>query len=125
MAHGDSGLWSLDEKKIGAIPRRRQKQFQIWKSRVNPAQYQAVVAAINDHCDTHPVFTSSFIPGSDWTDTVYEPLYEACQGDQEHAGWFFGLIVWETMIRRPEKWYFKPAEKDSEDVLGMTYFKKT
>jgi hypothetical protein len=125
MAQSESGLWSLDEKKITVVPRRRKKQFDTWKSRVPPAQYQAVVAAINAHCDKNPSFVSSHVPGNDWTGTVYEPLYHACQRNEEHSGWFFGLIVWETMISRAEKWYFKPTETDSEEPIGMTYFRAT
>jgi hypothetical protein len=60
----------------------------------------------------------------DWIGTVYEPLYYARHQNQEHAGWFFGLIVWKALIERDDAWYFKPSDKDGDDVLGTTYFRK-
>ena len=119
-------LYSLDDKEITDIPKRRQREFNMWRSNLPDSDYEAVVEAINEYInavDSDKPFVSSFIPGSDWTGTVYEPLYIACGRSVEQAGWFFGLIVWQVMIDHPEEWVFKPADKDG-DILGTTYWRK-
>ncbi|MBN2271028.1 MAG: hypothetical protein JXN61_10460 [Sedimentisphaerales bacterium] len=119
-------LFSIDGKKITGIPRRRRAHFGIWRDNLSDSDYEAVVEAINAYVDSVPPdkpFVSSFIPGHDWEGTVYEPLYLACGRSKEQSGWFFGLIVWQVMIDRPDKWIFKPLDKE-EDVLGTTYWRK-
>ena len=32
-------------------------------------------------------------------------------------------MVWHVMMERPDRWYFKPADEDYDDVLGMRYFR--
>ena len=119
-------LFSIDDRPITGIPRRRQEQFNIWRGNISDSDYNEVVEAINEYVDAVPLdkpFVSSFIPGRGWTGTVYEPLYFACGQSEEQSGWFFGLIVWQVMINRPEDWMFKLADKEGDDVLGTTYWR--
>ena len=119
-------LYSIDDKQITNIPRRRQEQFDAWRNNLTDSDYEAVVDAINEYVDAveqDKPFVSSFIPGSDWTDTVYQPLYIACNRSVEQSGWFFGLIVWQVMIDHEQEWVFKPADSD-DDVLGTTYWRR-
>lgn len=119
-------LFSIDGKQITDIPRRRQTDFNAWRNNLADSDYEAVVDAINEYVNAveqDKPFVSSFIPGSDWTDTVYQPLYIACGRSVEQAGWFFGLLVWQVMIGHEEDWVFKPADSD-DDVLGTTYWRK-
>jgi len=120
-------LFPIRGKQITDIPRRRQEQFNVWRSNLSDSDYEAVIEKINEYVDAVPPdepFVSSFIPGSDWTGTVYQPLYIACGQSVEQSGWFFGLIVWQVMIDHEEEWYFKLADKDSDDVLGARYWRK-
>jgi len=105
-------LFNLDGVEIKDIPRSRRRDFAAWVQSLSPADYQAVADAISQHADTRDVFVSSHIPGKDWTGTVYESLYHACRLEQDHAAFFFGLIVWKTMIDREDGWYFKPSDRD-------------
>lgn len=119
-------LYSIDGKQITEIPRRRREQYSIWLTNLANSDYQAVREAINAYVDAVPQdkpFVSSFIPGRDWTGTVYEPLYFACGQSEEQSGWFFGLIVWQVMINHPEEWVFKISDKE-DDVLGTTYWRR-
>jgi hypothetical protein len=82
--------------------------------------------ALDEHIDTQgggEIITSSWIPGSDWTDTPYQPIYEAVGQDWELARFFFGLVVWNVMMNRPETWSFGRYPKNDGDVIGMTYFR--
>ena len=120
-------LFPIRGKQITDIPRRRRADFKAWRENLADSDYEAVVEAINEYVNAVPQdkpFVSSYIPGHDWTDTVYEPLYIACGRSIEQSGWFFGLIVWQVMINRDDKWYFKLADKDGDDVLGTTYWRR-
>ncbi len=64
------------------------------------------------------------MPGSDWTGTVFYPIYEdACHRDQSAAARFFGLILWDVMMRRPETWAFGRYEANGASIEGLTYFR--
>ena len=119
-------LFTIDGKEIPGIPRRREADFNAWQKNLANSDYEAVVEAINEYVNAVPQdkpFVSSYIPGHDWTDTVYQPLYIACGRSIEQSGWFFGLIVWQAMIDHEEDWVFKPADKD-DDILGTTYWRR-
>lgn len=119
-------LFTIDGKEITDIPRRRRADFNMWRNNLSDSDYEAVVEAINEYVNAVPQdkpFVSSYIPGHDWTDTVYEPLYIACGRSIEQSGWFFGLIVWQVMIDHEEEWVFKLADKE-DDVLGTTYWRR-
>lgn len=115
-------LYSIDKQQyIGAIP--HQHEYDIWKDRLTPEQFQRVWEELNDRIDGDEIHTSSWIPGNNWAGTVYEPLANACEGDLDASGKFFGLILWEVMLRRPEVWSFGRYEKDGIPIQGMTYFR--
>jgi len=119
-------LFPIRGKQITDIPRRQRADFKAWRENLADYDYDAVVNAINEYVDAVPEdkpFVSSFIPGSDWTDTVYQPLYLACGQSKEQSGWFFGLIVWQVMIDHEEEWVFKISDKE-DDVLGTTYWRR-
>ena len=120
-------LFSIEERQITGIPRRRQREFRVWRSNLADEDYERVVEAINEYVDAVPLnrpFVSSHIPGRNWEGSIYEPLYLACGQSEEQSGWFFGLIVWQVMIDRPEAWMFKLADKEGEGVLGTTYWQR-
>ena len=41
---------------------------------LSASDYQNVIDALNQKVDLSDINTSSWIPGNDWTGTVYEPL---------------------------------------------------
>jgi hypothetical protein len=81
---------------------------------------------IHDELDTRfngrEVDTSSWVPGSNWTGTVFQPIYDACRQDEVAAGRFFGLLVWQVVMDREDCWSFGRYEKDGIPITGMTYF---
>lgn len=119
-------LYSIGGKRIEGIPRQRRESFDAWMKNLKKDDYDKVREAINEYVDGVPTdkpFNSSFVPGNDWTDTPYEPLYYACNQNQEHSGWFFGLILWQVMIDHSEDWVFKPSDQD-DDILGTIYWQR-
>ena len=117
-------LYSIgSDNPIQGIPQRRQPQWNLWRGNIPDADYEQIAQQINDYCDTQTVFTSSFVPGQIWGDQTCQPLLDACNQSAENAGFFFGLIVWQTLIERENEWLFKLADY-AEDVLGTTYWRK-
>lgn len=116
-------LYSIDnDDPIKDIPHRH--DYDIWRRRLTDQEYNAIVEELNQRIETDEVHTSSWIPGADWTHTVFQPIYEkACMRDVDAAAKFFGLILWEVMMNRPEEWSFGRYEKDSIPIEGLTYFR--
>jgi hypothetical protein len=77
---------------------------------------------LNKRIDGSDINTSSWIPGNDWTGTVFEPIYIACSKNIVNSGLFFGLILFDLMIKRNDAWGFGKYEKDGVPIKGITYF---
>lgn len=116
-------LHSVDGTPKHGIPRKRLKTYRRWRRNLSDADYQRAVEGIRSRCQGQEFVVSSFLPGKVWTYTEFQPLYVATGRNEQFAGWFFGLIVWETMIADADLWYFLPADKDEDDVIGMRYFR--
>lgn len=115
-------LYSIEKEDfVHEIP--HSSEYQIWRSRVPPEQFQRVWDELNSRIDVDEVHTAGWIPGNRWDGTVFEPLAIACDGDVVASGKFFGLIVWDVMLNRPEVWGFGRYEKDGVPIESMTYFK--
>jgi hypothetical protein len=115
-------LISIDTgRPINYIPHK--KEYEIWKSRLTQEQFEVIRAELDRRIEGGEVHTSSWIPGENWTGTVFEPIYEvACRRNVEAAALCFGLILWEVMMRRPENWSFGRYEKNGIPIKGLTYF---
>lgn len=86
--------------------------------------YDVVYQALNDYSDSAPDgwIKSSFIPGKDWTNTPYDPLYlclgKAFDYDQwNDARLFFGLFVCHVLIEREDEWHVFPKVEKEDGTL--------
>lgn len=115
--------YSLDsDKYIDYIPHG--KDFCRWVGQLSQPEYEAIVAELNTRIDGDEIHTSSWIPGNDWSDTVYDPIYrKACEFDEVESGKCFGLFVWIVLQQRQDVWAFGRYEKDGIPMRGLTYFK--
>jgi hypothetical protein len=115
-------LYSVDDGKIiTRIP--YESKYRLSRNRLSDEEYNAIVDELNRRIDSNEVHTSSWIPGSDWTGTVFEPIYsKACNEDVEEAGKCFGLILWVVMMNRAETWSFGHYMKNDIPIEGLTYF---
>ena len=102
------------------------KFFDASKNWLSDDEYQAMINELNrviqEKLDNkEKVVVSSFIPGSDWSGTVWDPIYtKACGFDFDHSAQFFGLLVCQVLIDREETWYFIKQETAAR---GMIYFR--
>ena len=100
--------------------------FDASKSRLLDEEYKAMTDELNiivqkSIDDNSDIVVSSFIPGSDWSNTVWDPIYsKACGYDEEFSAQFFGLLLCQVLIDREETWFFI-----KQDVArGMIYFRE-
>lgn len=115
-------LYSLDKHQIiSTIP--YEKQYRVWYNRLSAVQLQAINRELNKKIDKAGIHTSSWMPGSNWIGTVFQPIWEiACQKNQDAAAKCFGLILWEVMMQRPETWAFGRYSLNEVPIHGLTYF---
>ena len=89
-------------------------------------EFDEVVMHINELIENAggEIVTAGWLPGSDWSGTPFLPIYEtAAKRNQDLAGKMFGLMVWYTVMKRPERWGFGRFEKDGREIGSMTYFR--
>lgn len=109
------------EKEITTIPHRQ--DYDRWRNNLSEQDFQMIFDDLNNRIDQEEIHTSSWMPGHDWSDTVYHPIYLACNKDTNNAAKFFGLILWEVMLERPEYWSFGRYKKEGINIEGLTYFR--
>lgn len=115
-------LYSIDTGKyVTRVPHKA--DFDKWMKKLSSDDYQAIVDVLNEKIDESDINTAGWLPGHDWTGTVYEPIYKACGKDKVQSGMFFGLIVFDLLMNREDKtWGFGRFEKNGEQIASMTYF---
>ncbi|MBI4502823.1 MAG: hypothetical protein HY700_16885 [Gemmatimonadetes bacterium] len=116
-------LISMDTgKKVKRIPHR--VDYERWISRLTTQELDDIRAELTRRITGGEVHTSSWIPGSDWRGTVFQPIYErACNKDERAAALCFGLILWVLMMDRPDRWSYGRYEKNGIPIEGLTYFR--
>ena len=119
-------LYSIDDHgrhhEITHIP--HQGEFDAWRSRLTPSHLEAIRVELQRKIAGDEIHTAGWMPGSDWTGTVWEPIYtNACQCDTVAAALCFGLFVWEAAMNHPDTWSFGRYEKDGIPIRSMTYFR--
>lgn len=101
------------------------------KKNMTQGEYDAIMKALAIEFDKaaakneNRCVVSSWVPGSDWTGTVYEPIYNACDKEEyptESAKYMFGNMVWRAAIAHRETWIFVKPPKDDDGPLGIKYF---
>ena len=91
-------LYSVDtDSEITKIPHIR--DYERWCSQLTDAEYNAIYNELMSRISGSEIETSSWIPGSDWTGTVFQPIYEkACNQDENASAKYFGLILWHVVM---------------------------
>lgn len=99
------------------------KEYAAFLSRMTPTEIAAIKAELNSKIDGTEIQTAGWMPGNDWTGTVYQPIYEtAARRDSAAAARCFGLMVWEVFMERPDTWTSGRFENQGEPIGSRTYF---
>ncbi len=123
-------LYDLDRKRQTLIP--HQEDYNHWRGNLSDEDYENIIGKLHHVLDQaiecgqarkeNGIITSSYIPGRDWTNTPYQPIYESCGRNFDQARLFFGLLVWDAVMQHNNDWIFLRQERDSDHPVGMTYF---
>ena len=103
-----------------------QPQFEALRKRLSATEFDAIVARIDELIDESgaEIATAGWLPGSDWTGTVFQPIYEkAARGDFDRSAMFFGQLVWYAIMNRPEPWGSGRYQVNGRDIGSRTYFR--
>lgn len=123
-------LFSIYDEQVNTI--WYEKFFNAQRSNLKNGDYEKMIEAMSGIVDSslenkEKILVASYIPGSDWDDTPWAPIYyDACGRDYDHSAQFFGLLVAQVLMDRSDKWYFIRQEKsalDGKEMRGMTYWK--
>ena len=117
-------LIDIKTKKPLGMPRL--KDFDLIRSRLSEGEFDAIVARINGLIDAAggEIATAGWLPGNDWTGTPFEAIYlKAARKNYDLSAKFFGLLVWHTVMERPETWASGRYQVDGRDIGSRTYFK--
>lgn len=113
-------LYTVDRQHVDFIPHHQ--DYDRWCQRLSEDQIQDIMEELEKVLNQGEVHVSSFVPGSDWTGTVYQPIYEiACDEDERQAAFFFGILMWVAVMNHPETWSFLKYKEDN--IQGMTHFR--
>jgi len=116
-------LYSLDRLDVvRSIP--HVVDYKRWTSRMSTVELKAIRDELNRKISGSEIQTSSWMPGSDWRGTVYQPIWErACNKDVDAAAKCFGLILWSVMKDRDDWWSFGRYKLNDVPIRGLTYFR--
>lgn len=112
-------LKNLNGKIYNQAP--HQSTLNALKRNLTNKELDAIIKELNHIISSSQgIETSSYIPGSDWTGTVYQPIYEkGADYSFDLAAKMFGILLFEVFINRSETWLFCK----SENIRGTVYFK--
>ena len=116
-------LYLIDKmERITNIPYHN--NYVTWTNRLSHAEIRAIEDKLNSMISGGEVHTSSWMPGRDWSGTVFMPIWEkACMKNVDASAKCFGLILWQVMMERPEAWAFGKYKLNNIPIEGMTYFR--
>ena len=99
------------------------KEYSAFLAKMTSSEITAIIIELNSKIDGTEIQTAGWMPGNDWTGTVFQPIYEkAAKRDSSAAARSFGLMVWEVFMNRPEIWTSGRFENRGEPIGSRTYF---
>lgn len=93
--------------------------------RLSEDEFNEIVDGINERIDEagSEVATAGWLPGADWSNTPFWSLYKrAAMRNRDFAARMFGIMVWFTIMKRPERWGSGRYKVDDRDIGSRTYF---
>ncbi len=113
-------LYDIDRRRITLVP--HEDDYRRWRAALPDADFQAIWKELDSRVGQGDILTSSWMPGHDWSKSVFEPIFQtACRQSFEKAGWFFGLILWDVIMNREEARCF--IKDPDGGIKGTTYFR--
>jgi hypothetical protein len=112
----------MSGQQVARVP--YENEYRRFMSRMLPAEIAAIKERLNEMIDGTEIQTAGWMPGKDWGDTPFDPIYQkAARCNEDIAARCFGLMVWEVFMERPETWSSGRFEMDGEPIGSRTYFR--
>jgi hypothetical protein len=119
----------MEDEPVAQIPFA--SDYERWKRQLSTAEYETVMAEFNRLIDKRleersaddQIHTAGWIPGNDWDNTVYAPIYyKSARGDHVESAKCFGLFCYVAFMQRREKWIVGKFELNGCAIGSNTYF---
>ena len=120
-------LYSIpDMKQITRVPHDKDNRPII--NRISPEKLQAIFDELNRLIDEvvdtqEELITAGWLPGRDWSGTVWQAIFVAANKNYNLAAMVFGALVFEAIMDRPEDWSLGKYQVDGRDIGSITYFR--
>jgi hypothetical protein len=102
----------------------RGRSYDLLCSRLSSEELCSIRDTLDQRIEGKRIETSAWIPGSDWSGTVYHPIWEkGARKNHELSGMMFGLLVWEAFERHPDDWYTERFSMGGDEDRFRVYFK--
>ena len=102
----------------------RGKMYHLAVSRLSNTELIDIRHALDSRIAGSRIETASWIPGSDWRGSAYQPIYEkAARFNADMAALMFGLFVWEAFERHHLDWYTERFSMGGEEDRFRVYFR--
>ena len=102
----------------------RGKMYKLAVSRLAPEELADIRTALDTRISGGRIETSSWIPGADWRNTPYQPIFEkAALFNHDLSGLMFGLLVWEAFERHDLDWYTERFSMGGDEDRFRVYFR--
>ncbi|UOO43808.1 hypothetical protein I0292_26540 (plasmid) [Priestia megaterium] len=108
-------LYSIEGKKMTKVP--HYKKYLSYVKQMNKSDLDQISAYLNSILESEEVFNSSYIPPKHWKGSVFQPIYDMIR-DKQLSAFFYGQILWKTVMEDDKKWMFQQAD----NTLGKVYF---
>lgn len=97
--------------------------YKKWIKGLSANEYAAIKITLNQMIDGNTIHTAGWMPGSDWAETVFNPIYLACEKNQTRAALLFGLIVYKIFMERTDNWACGRYQLNGKAIKSLTYFR--
>lgn len=118
-------LYTIDGKKIKEVPHK--EMLTLFFKKLSQIEIDLIDKKLQETIDMisedKKLLNSSFLPGKDWTGTVFQPIYEKAAGyNEELVAKIYGLVLMKNIIDNDKEWVF--MKDGEENRKGSIYFIK-
>ncbi len=77
-------LYSINSGKyVKTLPYK--KDYDRWRKHLSDEDYAQIIDELGKRIASQEINTAGWIPGHDWTGTIFEPIYYACGRNERQA----------------------------------------
>ncbi len=113
-----------DQRQILIQGTPHQEFYDHHRAKLSSPDYQMLIEEIHRLMSERDVFAARDISDQHLSGTVFDPVCQACGGDEKEAGFFFGLLVQDAVQQHQDPWYLLREERDYYRLIVLVYCRK-